>query len=222
VSLRAWDLDIQAPPLGFAGLEPAARSVERTPGTRVAFRAPVKDTDGEKLAYLWQVNGETARGADGPAYDFEPQGPGEYVVQVRATAPWGASIANSWRLLVRPPLPTPELPQEIAKSDPRADAQAWIQAYCAAFQNKDVDTLLALGHLTSQAEAARLRDALASMNELRVSCTNPAVRVSGDQIVVSFDRTDHWTDPRGTVMERALPRISKTLRRDKGRWVVVP
>ena len=81
--------------------------------------------------------------------------------------------------------------------------------------------MLALGHLTSQAEAARLRDALSSMNDLKVSCTNPSVRVSGDQAVVSFDRTDHWTDPRGTVMERALPRISKTLRRANGRWVVV-
>ena len=221
VSLRGWDLDIQPPTLGFAGLEPSGRSIERSPGGRVSFRAPVNLADDARLAFLWQVNGEPARGADGPAYDFQPQAPGEYVVQVRATAPWGASVANSWTVLVRAPVPTPELRQEIAKTDPRADAEAWIQAYCTAFEHKDTDALLALGHLTSQAEAARLRDALSSMNELKVSCTNPSVRVSGDQAVVSFDRTDHWTDPRGTVMERALPRISKTLRRDKGRWVVV-
>jgi hypothetical protein len=221
VSLRGWDLDIQAPPLGFAGLEPPARNLERSPGARVSFSAPVNVSQGEKLAFLWEVNGQPARGADGPTYDFQPQGPGEYVVHVRATAPWGASIANTWTLLVRPPIPTPELRQEAARSDPRADAQAWIQSYCTAFEKKDTDALLALGHLTSQAEAARLRDALSSMNDLKVSCTNPSVRVSGDQAVVSFDRTDHWTDPRGTVMERALPRISKTLRRANGRWVVM-
>ena len=136
VSLRGWDLDIQAPPLGFAGLEPPARSLERSPGARVSFRAPVNVSEGEKLAFLWEVNGQPARGADGPTYDFQPQGPGEYVVQVRATAPWGASIANTWTLLVRPPIPPPELRQEAARPDPRADAQAWIQMYCTAFEKK--------------------------------------------------------------------------------------
>src|SRR5262249_29689359 len=191
----------------------------RPPGALVSFRAPVNLSEGQKLAFLWQVNGELARGADGPAYDFQPQSPGEYVVQVRATAPWGATIATTWTLSVRAVVPTPRVED---KPDPRAGAQAWIQAYCTAFEKKDIQALLALGHLTSETEAARLRDALASMNDLRVSCTNPSIRAAGDEAVVSFDRTDRWTDPRGTTMERALPRITKRLHLANGRWVATP
>jgi hypothetical protein len=220
--LRSWDVEVEAPPLGFAALEPANRSVERPPGVPVSFRAPVNLSQGEKLAFLWQVNGEPAQGAHGPAYDFQPQSPGEYVVQVRATAPWGATIANTWNLSVRPVVPTPDLKKEVDRRDPRAGAQAWIQAYCTAFEKKDVEALLALGHLASETEAARLRDALASMNDLKVSCTNPSIRATGDDVVVSFDRTDRWTDPRGTTIERALPRITKHLHLANGRWVASP
>ncbi len=222
ISLHYWEVQIEAPSLGFAGLEPASQTVERSYGARVSFRAPVKSAEGEKLAFLWEVNGKPARDADGPTYDFQPQGPGEYVVQVRATAPWGASIANKWTLSVRPPIPTPDLREEVAKADPRAEVQTWIEAYCAAFQKKDTDALIALGHLSSQSEATRLRDALSSMSDLKVSCSNPSVRVNGDQAVVSFDRIDRWTDPRGSPMERALPRITKNLRKNNGRWIAVP
>jgi hypothetical protein len=38
---------------------------------------------------------------------------------------------------------------------------------------------------------------------------------------VSFDRTDRWTDPRGNPVERTLPRITKSLRRESAGWVVV-
>jgi hypothetical protein len=221
-SLRTWNLEIEAPPLGFASLEPANRSVERPPGARVSFRAPVNLEDGEKLAFLWQVNGQAVRGADGPAYDFQTQSPGEYRVQVSATAPWGASIANTWNLSVRALVPTPDLKKAVDRPDPRAGARAWMQAYCAAFEKKDVDALLTLGHLRSETEAERLRDALASMSDLKVSCTNPSIRTSGDDVVVSFDRTDRWTDPRGTTIERALPRITKHLHLANGRWVATP
>jgi hypothetical protein len=91
-----------------------------------------------------------------------------------------------------------------------------------AFQKKDTDALIALGHLSGQSEAERLREALSSMTELQVSCSNPSVRVNGDQAVVSFDRTDRWVDPRGAPMERALPRITKNLHKNNGRWVAVP
>ena len=222
ISLRSWDVEIEAPTLRFAALEPAGRSVDLSPGAHVSFRAPVNPSESEKLAFLWQVNGESIRGADGPAYDFQPQSPGEYVVQVRATAPWGASIAHIWTLSVRPVVPTPGLSAEVEMPDPRVGAQAWIQAYCTAFEKKDVEALLALGHLTNQTEASRLRDALSSMNDLKVSCTNPSIRATGDEAVVSFDRTDRWTDPRGMTTERALPRITKRLRRADGRWVATP
>jgi hypothetical protein len=116
---------------------------------------------------------------------------------------------------------TPNVREETVKIDPRAEAQAWIDSYCVAFQRKDTDALIALGHLSSQGEAARLREALSSMGDLKVSCSNPSVRVSGDQAIVSFDRTDRWTDPRHGD-GRALPRITKTLHKSNGRWVAVP
>jgi hypothetical protein len=224
VSLRAWDLEIELPPLDFAKLEPAGRSVQRPSGAMVSFRAPIKNSDPEKLSFLWEVNGKRAPGIEGPAYDFRPDNPGEYVVQVRATAPWGASVANTWRLSITPP-PTPSVAEELKKVPPRdarQEARAWIDAYCSAFQSKDTNALLALGHLSSPSEASRLREALEAMQGLRVSCSNPSIQVDGDQAVVSFDRTDRWTDPRGGEMERALPRITKTLRWTDDRWVAVP
>jgi serine/threonine protein kinase len=224
VSLRAWDLEIEPPPIGFAKLEPVGGRIERPSGALVSFRAPIKNSGEEKLSFLWEVNGKPAGGIDGSRYDFRADSPGEYVVQVRATAPWGASIANTWKLSIKPP-PTPSVVEELKKTAPRdarEEAGAWIKAYCSAFQRKDTNALLALGHLSSQSEASRLREALESMQGLKVSCSNPSIRVNGDQAVVSFDRTDHWTDPRGTEVERALPRITKTLQWSNGRWVAAP
>jgi hypothetical protein len=225
-TLRQWEVEIEAPPLGFGRLDPPTPSVERDVGSRVTFRAPIAQPKGDALAFQWEVNGETASGIDGSSYEFEPSRPGDYVVAVRATAPWGASIANTWKLSVRqPPPPPPPSPSTREMRPPtdtktaEAQAQAWIEAYCNAFQTKDTDALIALGHLSNEAEAARLREALKAMTNLRVSCSNQTVRVTGDQAVVSFDRTDHWIDPRGSEMERALPRITKKLRRNDGRWV---
>jgi hypothetical protein len=118
-----------------------------------------------------------------------------------------------------PPPPAAEPPKTAALE---AEVRAWVQSYCAAFQRKDTDSLIALGHISSQDEAARLREALASMNNLKLSCTNASVRLNGNRAEVSFDRTDRWTDPRGTEMERSLPRITKTLTRTDGRWVARP
>jgi len=201
-------------------LDPPVAKVDRAQGSRVAFRAPVTGVDDGDLSFEWRVNGEPARGAAGPSTTSNRRLPGEYQVAVRATTPWGTSIANTWKLSVRsiapPALPTPVIKEVTRPSgDPNAEAQAWIQAYCSAFQTKDTDALIALGHVKTQGEASRLRDALAAMTNLRVSCSNPSVRVSGDQAVVSFDRTDHWTDPRGSEMERALPRITKDTAKER-------
>ncbi|MGH7820122.1 MAG: hypothetical protein ACREQ9_10130, partial [Candidatus Binatia bacterium] len=232
-TLKSWDLDIVAPPLDFAGLEPSARSLERPPGVPISFRAPVRNPDGDKLAFAWEVNGRPARGADGPSYEFEPDEPGDYQVKVKATAPWGSSVDNTWTLKVSPkpaPEPTiqvvrvPPTPKDVPKplGDAQSELSGWIQSYCTAFENKDTNTLIQLGHLSSQAEASRLQQVLSAMDNLKLSCTNPKISVKGDQATVSFDRKDQWTDPRGTTMERALPRITKNLRRSNGRWVAVP
>jgi hypothetical protein len=113
VRLRSWDVEIEASPLGFAALEPSNRTVERTSGTLVRFRAPVSLAGTQKPAFLWQVDGRPVRGVEGPAFDFQAQSAGEYVVQVRATAPWGESIVNIWTLSIRPPIvPTRDLKEE--------------------------------------------------------------------------------------------------------------
>jgi len=223
-TLRSWEVEISPPPIGFGKLDPAQPKLERAAGSTVAFRAPVTGVDMGGLSFEWQVNGKTDRGADGPGYEFAPTSPGEYQVSVRATAPWGETLANTWRLSIPAPTPAPialKEPTPRPSSDSSAEAQQWIQAYCNAFQTKNTDALIALGHVKTQGEASRLREALAAMTNLRVSCSNTSVRVTGDQAIVSFDRTDHWTDPRGSEMERALPRITKTLRRSDGRWVAV-
>jgi hypothetical protein len=217
--LHSWRIDIEPEPLRFAALEPKEKTLDQTVGSSVGFRAPLASDAPDGLSWVWEVNGKRAEDARGSSYRFAAADPGRYVVRVRAVAPGGLSIDNSWTVTVRrPALPTPEPP----KIDANAELLRWIDAYCRAFERRDTDTLLALGHIASRTEADRLREALSTMRDLRLTCSNPAVRIAGDEATVSFDRTDRWIDPRGQPMERALPRITKTLRRANGRWVATP
>ncbi|MGH7857841.1 MAG: hypothetical protein ACREQY_10975, partial [Candidatus Binatia bacterium] len=216
--LRSWQVEVAPEALRFAALQPAERALEESVGGTVRFRAPIESDAPDELSWAWEVNGRRAEGARGPSYEFAARDPGRYDVKVRAVAPSGASIDNTWTLTVsRPAVPTPAV-----RVNPEAELLGWIDAYCRAFEQRDTDTLLALGHLGSRSEAERLREALSVMRDLRLSCTNPSVRVDGDQATVSFDRTDRWMDPRGQTMERSLPRITKDLRRANDRWVATP
>ncbi len=228
--LRSWEIVIAPKPLGFAWLEPSSAALERPTGSRVSFRAPVENADPEKLSFQWEVNGEAQREARGSNYDFAAENPGTYRVTVLAKGASGASASNTWNLTVRPkpapPPPVESIPRPALQApkidNPEVEARAWIDAYCAAFEQKDTEALIRLGHLSNQAEASRLRDALATMGNLRLSCSNASVQVNGDRATVSFDRIDRWTDPRGTDMSKPLPRITKNLRRNGDRWVAVP
>src|SRR5262249_33549227 len=155
------------PPLAFASLQPSSNVFERQPGSRVSFRAEFANVEASSLSYRWEINGQAASDARGPGYDLDPPGPGTYVVRLLATAPWGASLANAGRLRVPKPAPAPPPVEALVRPTPEppmsenleAEARAWIQSYCNAFQRKDTDSLIALGHISSQAEAVRLRDA---------------------------------------------------------------
>jgi hypothetical protein len=215
----SWTIQVKAPDLGFATLEPNRNSVVRESGSALDFSARVRPADVDGVVYEWSVNGRRASGASGSSYRFQPSDPGRYTVSIRATAPWGSSVDNSWTVIVNPP-PTPKPQPTATPANPEADLRGWIAGYCGAFERKDTDALLALGHLKSRDEAQRLADALSVMQNLRVTCANPSISVRGDEATVSFDRTDRWTDRRGEV-ERALPRITKTLRRQGTSWIVI-
>jgi hypothetical protein len=222
--LASWTIDVAAPALRFASLEPSRTAVVRDSGSELDFAARLGPADVDGVVYEWSVNGRPASGASGPRYRFRPSNPGSYTVSLRATAPWGASVDNSWKVTVNPPptpKPQPTAIQQASRPDPEAELRGWIAGYCGAFERKDTDALLALGHLKSRDEAQRLSDALSVMENLRLTCTNPSISVRGDEATVSFDRTDRWTDPRGNPVERSLPRITKTLRRQGSSWIVI-
>jgi hypothetical protein len=220
-TLASWQVEVQAPELAFAGSTPGTSRFERDVGAQVDFEAPVRPADVDGLRYEWTVNGERASGASGSRYRLRTNSPGSYTVTVKASAPWGASIDKSWSLTVNKPKPTPAPVVASRPGGAESELRDWISTYCGAFERKDTGKLLALGHLKTAAEAERLGEALSVMQNLKLSCTNPSIRVDGNSATVSFDRTDRWTDPRGNPVERTLPRITKALRREGSGWIVV-
>ncbi|MGH7806382.1 MAG: hypothetical protein ACREQJ_18685, partial [Candidatus Binatia bacterium] len=218
-TLATWQVEVEAPQLAFAGTTPGFLRLEREVGSQVDFEAPVRPADVDGIRWEWSVNGERAAGASSSRYRLRTTNPGAYTVTVKASAPWGASIDKSWTLTVNKPKPTPA--PVVASRGAESELRDWISTYCGAFERKDTGKLLALGHLKTGAEAERLGEALSVMQNLTLSCTNASIRVDGNNATVSFDRTDRWTDPRGNPVERTLPRITKSLRREDSGWIVV-
>ncbi len=226
-----------AQPPTLASARPASRSLEIEAETEQQFAARVKGADARDL--VWELDGaQVGQGGSFVLKKTQTAESGRHDLQLVAERDGARSVLTTWQVNVvappvavavakPPPLPTPaplpKSPEPVSKPpDPVAEIRAWVENYCGAFERKDTGALIALGQLTSQAEATRLRDALSTMENLKVLCTSPSIQVSGDHATVSFDRTDRWLDPRGGQMERALPRITKNLQRSNGRWIVAP
>lgn len=215
-TLTAWQIEVRSRPPAFVALEPRSDNVEAVPGRPLAFRAAVDEEASGEPSFEWQVNGRKAD-AQGPVYELAAADPGRYRVTVSAKNPWGDRADHTWNVTLKSP-PAPSPPPRIQPLDARAEILGWVDAYCRAFERKDTEALVRLGHLRRGEDEQKLRSALAAMENLQLNCTNTEVSVDGDEAVVSFDRTDRWNDPNGSRLERKLPRITKRLRRDEGHW----
>src|SRR3989304_5291755 len=114
--------------------------------------------------------------------------------------------------------PEPD-PRELLKSE----IQTWLQTYKNAWEKGDIETLKELGHISSEKEENRLRNHYLYVHDIKVSVQNEKIEINDDnkQTIVSFDRTDEWTDERGNRHKESLPRIVKTLRKENNIWKIV-
>jgi hypothetical protein len=100
---------------------------------------------------------------------------------------------------------------ERAKAGPPSDQEAkqWLETiYRQAWENKNVDTLVQLGEVSSQ-DAAKLRNILAGYKNYSVSLRDVTVRNEGNRTIVRFTRVD-------TIDGKTLPLPPKEVTLEKG------
>ena len=109
-------------------------------------------------------------------------------------------------------------PKQIIKNE----IQTWLKEYKRAWEEGDIKTLQMFGHISSEKEENKLRQHYSYVHDVKVSIQNELIEVNGDenQVTVSFDRTDEWTDERGNRHKEDLPRITKTLHKENNTWKI--
>ncbi len=174
------------------------------------------------LSYSWSVNGEPVRDASGPRYAYDADRESADV-EVVVSSPGRAPARSGWRIAAVRPAPPPAPPPARTPAAPArnatnatAEVRQWIDAYRAAYENKNIDRLIALG-VVSPAQADRLRRALDDLPGLEVTIESPSVSVQGDAATVAFTRIDRFRV--GSRYEEKTITINKTLRRRGGAWV---
>ncbi len=103
------------------------------------------------------------------------------------------------------------------------EIQAWLVEYKRAWETGDIEALKKLGHITSEREENKLRQHYQYVRDVKITIQNEAFEVIGDtgHVILSFDRTDEWTDERGTRHRERLPRTGKTLQKKDTTWKIV-
>lgn len=146
--------------------------------------------------------------------------PTERVVAERATpavreqlvsAPTAAFVATRAEP-VPPPVERVAARAPVRTSGPTADAvRLLLERYAAAWRGHDVDTLRAIGQVTSEGQANALREYFASIGELEVEVRVLDIRTEGDRATVRFTRRDRFRDPTGREIAKESPPIEKVV-----------
>jgi TolB-like protein len=127
-----------------------------------------------------------------------------------------------------PPLPTPDGSHWMGPRDAWAGEEAlaereivaFLERYRSATEAGDVATLATMYATFTPAQRTALMSYYASVRDLRATLDHVEVAVIGDEAVVSYSRTDDFVDVRtGRPMHVAL-RVTKTLARKDGAWVL--
>lgn len=176
----------------------AALSVEAGVGTR-------RDVP---FSYTWSVDGKRVASASGPRFAYRVELPSADV-KVVVDAPDRQAAVGLWRIRARAE-PAPEAPSgRVAEHE----IEAWIESYRTAYEQKDVEGLIALGVL-APGNRDKMRDVFNNLDDLRVRISARSIDVKGaDLATVSLTRVDSFS---GT--EKAIP-VKKTLRKRNGSWV---
>ncbi|MCC6763876.1 MAG: protein kinase [Deltaproteobacteria bacterium] len=232
-ALTAWTVTVPNAPVTITRHVPAPAEVVADLGDTTDFsvearagRAPASE-----LSYVWTVNKRAAEGAAGPRFTYRPEHGGSADVEVRVEAPDRTAAVRRWTVRAREPepaavptqlaalppraAPTPVAPR--AGGDPRRELESWIAAYRDAYQQKNVDRLVALGVLKPE-NRGKLADALNDLNDLEVRIGTSSIDVQGpDSAVVTLTREDSF-DAGGRRQTQSI-NIRKSLRKVNGSWV---
>jgi len=111
--------------------------------------------------------------------------------------------------------PTPNAPR--VGGDARRELESWIASYRDAYQQKNVDRLVALGVLKPE-NRGKLSDALNDLDDLKVSIANSSIDLQGpDTAVVTLTREDSFNA--GGRRQTQSINIKKNLRKVNGNWI---
>jgi hypothetical protein len=208
---REWTVRVPAVPIRIVGQRPATDATYPIgTDTELSVDARVGSRRDAPLEYRWSVDGRRLADARGPSLRHTIENP-ETRIEVSVEAPGRQAAVRRWRLQgERPAEPEPTV-------NPEGEIRAWIEAYRAAYEQKNVDRLVALGVLTAS-NRDRMRDILDDLDELQVRVARSSIKVEGpDRAVVSLTRVDSFAAGRGRE-EKSIP-ITKTLRKRNGLWI---
>ncbi|HTD26959.1 MAG TPA: hypothetical protein VK649_08270 [Candidatus Elarobacter sp.] len=116
-----------------------------------------------------------------------------------------------------PPSPAPAPPAPGAEIT-TSEIEVLLQRYAKAWRGHDVEELRRIGQVTSEVQAAALRDYFARVEDLDVEVQLLEVRPRGDHRTVRFTRRDRFRDPLGrlvtqeTAVQKDIARTANGLR----------
>jgi len=233
VAAEEWNVTVPPGAVTITRQSPSGASVQNEIGDATDFsvdaRAGRAGTAG--LDYRWTVNKRPVD-ADGARFTYRADRAGTADVEVRVEAPDRQAAVQKWTVRTRDTQPQVQ-PTEVVALAPRATAtpartapvagdarrelEGWIQSYRSAYEQKDVDRLVALGVISSDKRSA-LKSALDDLEELKVSIASSAIDVQGpDAAVVTLTREDSY-NARGSRRSQSI-NIKKTLRKVNGNWI---
>ena len=93
------------------------------------------------------------------------------------------------------------------------DVQGLLERYAAALRTHDVNSLRAIGQVTSDEQARAMRDYFENVGELDVQFRLQGIRWNGDVATVTFTRLDRFHDPAGRLTTKESPPVEKTIQR---------
>jgi hypothetical protein len=227
-----WSVAVPLAPVSITRQSPTPNEVLADLGdtTDFSIEARAGRAGAASLSYTWTVNQRPASDARGPRFSYRPERAGSADVEVRVDAPDRPAAVRRWTVKAREPAPVAE-PTRVAALPPRVEPtvvsrlggdakrelESWIASYRDAYQQKNVDRLVALGVVKSE-NRSKLAAALDDLDDLTVTIATSSIDVQGpDQAIVTLTREDSF-DAGGRRQSQSI-NIKKTLRKVNGAWV---
>ncbi len=228
-----WAVTVPLAPVTITRHAPAPSEIVADLGDATDFSVEARAgrSGSAPLSYTWTVNKRPAD-ASGPRFKYSPERAGNTDIEVRVESPDRPDAVRRWTVKAReqapvaqpttqvaalPPRvePTPNAPR--VSGDARRELENWIASYRDAYQQKNVDRLVALGVLKPE-NRGKLSDALNDLDDLKVSIASSAIDLQGpDTAVVTLTREDSFNA--GGRRQTQSINIKKNLRKVNGAWV---